>query len=289
MVTTPGLLLISLSLAALPLTEADREQLATAADGSRQIDEAALYPLLRNVAQWEPAAPRRAWVDPDYGAMSDDPAAHRGELTQVEGAFYGRSHRYALQRSGAWGDRATMWMLVVERDPERFAVVFLVDPEGEWHERAPRIGQRVQVTGRFYKLWSVEDERGVMTDYLAFVGRDPRVLTGRSPAAGEGLGPEAGQMALLLGLALAALLFVLWRSRTLSLKPRPLARQQLRPREPAEGEAIPHREHAPPPEEVLDEPALPEDPVAALDELSRARDQRDDDPQPGEADQRDER
>lgn len=274
MVTTLGLLLTSLVLAAAPLTDAEREQLATAADGSRQIDEGALYPLLRNVAGWEPGAPRQAWVDPDYASMFDEPAAHRGELVQVEGMFYGRPHRLELQRSGTWGEHVTMWMLVLDRETERFAVVFLVDPEGRWHEHAPRVGQPVQVTGRFYKLWSIEDERGTLTDYVTFVGRDPRVLAGRAPIGGGGLGPEAGQMALLLGLALAALLFVLWRSRTLSLGPRPLSRQQLRRADQGPAHVEPrHDHHAHQSGKVPDEPnaELPDDPVAALDELSRRR------------------
>lgn len=258
--------LIALLAAAPPLTEAQRAQLADTADRTRTIDEGALYALLPNVLAWAADDEIAARLNVDYQALLNDPeasAARRGEVVLVSGAFYGRSHRFTLQRAGLWGEAVTMWVLALDDQLQRMAVVLLVDPEGDWHENPPRRGQRVEVPARFYKIWRQRDNNQRLTDYLVFVGRHPELPRGSTGSSTGDVGLVGFGGPLLLAIGVAAALVVLLRRRAgrLSLQPRPLSRQAaLHEREP-----VTPNEQA----EADEGEPLPDDPAAALDELSR--------------------
>ncbi|MFW6060841.1 MAG: hypothetical protein ACODAQ_11720 [Phycisphaeraceae bacterium] len=256
------LVLLALLAALPPLSEAQREQLADTTDRTAAVDEGALYALLPNVLEWRADDEMAAMVNVNYQALLDEPAAYRGEVILLEGSFYGRSDRFALNRAGPWGEAVTMWVLALDDRLERMAVVFLVDPEGQWHTTPPRRGKRVQVPARFFKVWQQADNRGQATDYLVFVGRFPQVgaASGAGGAAGLGMA-QLAQMVLLVVVFAGALIWILHRSRGISFRPRPLPRQEA----PVEPPASPTIEE----DEPLDEAALPDDPAAALDELSR--------------------
>ena len=246
-----------------PLSDAERRQLDSASDGSPRLDEGALYPLVRNALEWKQGESVRAHVNPDYARFHDEPAAHRGELYLLEGKFAGRAVRFGLQRSGPWGDALTEWVLIVNEDPERVAVVFLVDPEGELKANPPRPGQSVRVPARFYKVWQAPDLKGRKTSFLTFVGRWPEKQGG-----GDAFTPSMGipEMVGLTLLLAAALAFILWRSRGISLRARPLPRQSARAEARQRGEDAEATDTF----ETDDEP-LPTDPADALGELSRRR------------------
>lgn len=259
------LMLLGLVVGVAPLSDEARRQLATASDGSRRFDEGALYPLLRDVLEWEAQTHAAGARLPDYDALRSEPARHRGERLVIEGTYQG-SGPFRLMRAGPWGRELTWWVIKHGPTPDEVAVVYFPDAA----EALPEVrrGSEVRVIARFYKIWrDIDDPTGEVTDFLTFVGRHPRV------AAETGGGApmlSVPQMALLLVLLIAAAIFIALRQRVLSLRPRPLPRQQAtleadvapEPSAQSEADAQGHDE--------ADAP-LPSDPAAALDELSRRR------------------
>lgn len=154
-----------------PLSDAQRDSLASATDDSPRLEEPAMQGLLTNVLQWEDVDEAGAQV-PDYTALLTHPAAGRGGLYLIEGRFAGRARRYKLAQENPWlGDALTEWVLLVRDDPEEVAVVYFVDPDGS--VKAPTAGAKVRVVGRFYKVWADTDQDGTPTRYLTFVARGP--------------------------------------------------------------------------------------------------------------------
>lgn len=166
-------------LAVPPLSPAQRDTLDTAADDSPRLDDAALYPLLENVLNWDTGDESGARV-PDYDALLSHPGEARGDLCLIEGRFTGRARRYGLVRSGPWGGALTEWVLLVREQPQEVAVVYFVDPQGKLE--APATGADVRVVGRFYKVWADRDQLGNPARYLTFVAGPPKVAGGRAPA-----------------------------------------------------------------------------------------------------------
>ncbi|MFA9476874.1 hypothetical protein ACERK3_01075 [Phycisphaerales bacterium AB-hyl4] len=237
------------------LSDGQRAQLDTATDGSRQLDEGALYPLLENMLAFEPGDMRGARV-PDYEAIRADPAAARGELYLIRGQFIGTTPRHRLTRRGAWGDALTGWGVVVSPEPPA-VVVYFVDPAGELDARPPRYGAEVELVGRFYKVWADRDADGRAWEYLTFVARSAEVISrGAGGGPGRGMG---GSMFVVMLMMLGALLFVLWRVRGM-VRPRVAERPRRELDEPGLA-AAGEEEQAP----------LPNDPEAALAELARRR------------------
>ena len=189
-------------LAVPPLSDAQRETLATAIDDGLQLDEAALYPLLENALLWDGLDESGARV-PDYDALLSRPAEARGDLFLIEGRFAGRTRRFGLVRSGVWGEALTEWVLVLREDPEEVAVVYFVDSGGTLE--APAIGAGVRVVGRFYKVWADRDQDGNPARYLTFVARSPKVLGNPVPEAGPSMLP------MLLLVAVLGVVYILVR------------------------------------------------------------------------------
>ena len=246
------------------LTEAQYVQLATA-DDTRPPDEPAWYGLLANVASWptpdadstEAAGPVALSKEtsgdgavPDYTALLDEPAAHRGELKVVEGRFAGRQRRLRVLRDGPWGQALTEWGVVV--DPaagggrERVAVVYLVDPNGR--QATPRENQRVQVLTRFYKLWQDVDADGQATTYPVFVGRYAALI---EPEAAARRGMFRDLLVAAIVVLMVSLLGVRWWARRLGATRR--RRREAWQRSPMADEM-----------DADDEVVLPSDPAEAL-------------------------
>jgi hypothetical protein len=173
-------------LAVPPLSDAQRETLATAIDDGPQLDGAALYPLLENALKWDRQDESGARV-PDYDALLSRSAEARGEFFLIEGRFAGRARRFGLLRSGAWGEALTEWVLLVRDDPEEVAVVYFVDPDGILE--APETGAGVRVVGRFYNVWADRDQESNPARYLTFVARTPKVLGTQAPTPGRSMLP----------------------------------------------------------------------------------------------------
>jgi len=254
--------LVGLLAAAPPLTEAQRRQLDTATDASPRLDEGALYPLLRNALQWDDASnPEAGARIPDYAALRESPAAQRGEVFLIEGVYQGGGE-FNLHRSGPWGDALRWWVIKHGKTADDVAVVYFVTPSdggaGDGGEGLPAVrrGAKVRVPARFYKVWRDVDQNEQRTDFLTFVARRPRVVASSPVSPSLGL-PE---MLLLVVILAGGVAVLIWRSKGLSFKPRPL------PRQAARAAAAAAEEQG----ELGDEnDPLPEDPALALDELSR--------------------
>jgi hypothetical protein len=109
--------MVVLAIAAVPpLTESQRQQLATAYDRSEVADEGALYPLLENAMQWKEDLEVGARV-PDYQALLEEPAAYRGELFLIRG-MVARVREGTLSRPGVWGNRILELVIVVQREEQ---------------------------------------------------------------------------------------------------------------------------------------------------------------------------
>lgn len=241
-------------LPALPPLSADRlEQVRTATDLRYGIDEPALYPLLRDALAW-PAGDEAGAAVPDYRALREDPAAHRGELALIEGELVMAPRPVeGLARPGPWTGRLQQWIVLPDQKRDEVIALYVVVPEGV-DLPAPRVGRRVRVPARFYKLWA-DEEHQPPRSYLAFVTSAAAI----APDAGgrAELPPTAMIVAVL---ALVAVFFFVMRRfsrvRDSAGRPEPVRDRAAAARRAAEAEA-------------RTGPPLPEDPAAALDELRR--------------------
>ncbi len=180
--------------AAPPLSDAQRTMLEATTDRSRSIDEAGLYALMQNAERWpEPQEAEAGARVPDYGALRTEPAAHRGERFLIEGtleaftepATYTARPNRPLSRPGY--ESAKVWLL--SREDAGVMLVVLTDPPalepvgGRDRLRKPaRVGARVRLPARFYKLLASESREGPGV-YPVFVGRSAR-FTGAAADGG---------------------------------------------------------------------------------------------------------
>ncbi len=252
-----------------PLTEGQRAQLDTADDDLGQWDTAALYPLLTNAAGWtqvNPAALLPGAIIADCSAIAARPSQHRGHVFIIEGLF-AEARQQPLLRPGPWGETLTRWVLQVGDGPDDIVVIFLTHaPE------PPKLGARVRLPARFYKLWPSRRLNDDPISYLLFVGHsaallDAAVAAPASPSVGGNGAARFGVVIVVLVVA-GGLLFMLRRMTRLSLSPRPLP-SQLRRR--ADHDTRPDVDPQPSTEPT--EPPLPENPADALAELDRRHDQ----------------
>jgi hypothetical protein len=277
------LLLITLCLAIAwapfdphPLTESQLVRLETADDGSATVDEAGLYALLENAADW--STTEAGAVVPSYDAIRRDPQAWRGTRCLIEGTAY-RVLRPKLGRSG-W---EKVQGVVVRIDHSRadpvaqdFVIVYLTDPPAwSWpNTRYEREGipfrepAPVRLVARFLKTTTdvTQGSKGRPPEekmYLAFVGRSA-AFSAVAPAGRRG--PVPG-LPLLAVLAVAALVFLIWRLKSLGQGVNRRSRlrdylEQRQERRVARGEEEPA---------VGDEEELPGNPAEALDTLADKR------------------
>ena len=250
------LILVCPAWAVVPLTEAQRAQLSTATDFGPRFDEAALYPLLANAAQWTPGDEAGATI-PDYAAILQTPADHRGELFLIEGDFAGRAQLIGpLTRSGPWDGKLQEWVLLTDRKADEVAVVYLIDPPTPV-DQPPATGAKVRLPARFYKVLHDRDQDGNPTDYLIFVGRGADVIT-----SGSGGSTSAGSKILLLVVILMALCWFTLRKVKRQTWPssRRTAQSSMARQAPGDGNNGDQEPSGP-------DESLPEDPAKALDVL----------------------
>jgi hypothetical protein len=253
------LLSLALSAAAPDLAPEQRQQLETATDGSKLLDEAALYPLLQNAIWWT-AGDEEGATKPDLAALLKDPAGGRGRLFILEG----RLARLPLlvpklARQGPWDGKLQQYALLVSTKPDTTVLVYLVDAPPV--AKSPRIGETVRVVGRFYKVWKSPNLEGQDALYLTFVGKSGRVIAPSS--APGGLGAAGGLLndwrVAALGLALLLMaVYAVFRRTIQKLQHQSALRAQQR--EEAREEEKEPADTGPP---------LPEDPAEALKELER--------------------
>ena len=262
------------------LSESQQAQLAVANDGGT-LDEGALYPLLQNTSQWG-----RLPSVPDYTQLLVDPSAYRGQLFTIEGQF-GRAATLTLTRPGTWGQDITWWAIRVTEGqtingatlPD-FNVVVLFADDGTTLPNPGKSGTQVTVIGRFYKIWGATSD-GKPSSYLTFVSSPSAVVqvgeTITTPLNNQRhfwgtsgtSGGSGGMMVLVVVVGLAIAFYAVRRFSKRSGVP---ATRRLQERRNAREELEQRRRHRAVEEAGEQDPQsvnLPEDPVAALEELER--------------------
>jgi len=256
-----------------PLTDSQLARLETADDGSATIDEAALYALLENAAQWSDT--QAGAVTPDYQAIRHDPSAWRGTRCLIEGTVY-RVLRPELSRQG-W-EKVEGIVVRVNQEREKptaadFVIVYLTEPP-DWRWPNPRYENEgipfrqpvpVRLVGRFFKVSSYvtegsRDKPRQEAAYLTFVGRS----TSRIEAASSSPGPD-WKMPALLAMVLVAVAVLAWRMRAGGARVTRLQDylDQRRAQRVIRGEGEE--------DEEIESPDLPENPADALDALADKR------------------
>lgn len=213
------LILTAVLAAAPPLTAPQQQQLATAHDQQADTDEGALYPLLENALTWPDHVEAGATI-PDYAAIEQDPAAHRGQLFFIQGKLRRTKPIGKLALPGPWEGRLSEWAIQYGSEAEQMLIVNLVDPP-----EPPRDGSEVKLAARFYKLWPTTNKFGSPKVFLVFVGKDAQVL-GVKPSVGGSAAVKS--LVLVLVLVVFGLFWIIRRTPKMSLNPKPTQRQMLR-------------------------------------------------------------
>ena len=242
-------------LAVPPLTQGERGQLEAALDYAFLLDEAALYPLLKNAMAWEVGDESGAAI-PQYAPIRQMPASHRGLLYLIEGKLARRQPVGKLARSGPWDGKLEQWVIQWGKTADEVAVVYLVAPP-----QTVRLNRNVRLVARFYKIWQYHDTQGEPSNFLAFVGRSTSMV--RQDNGGQSISTS---VLFVIVLALLVVYFVL-RSKVLrrgriSSTHSPITRRWQH-REDRRVES----------EEDESGDLLPKDPGDALAELGRRREQ----------------
>ncbi len=249
--------------APLGLSSDELEQVRTGtSDFSPMIDDAGIYPLLRNALTWTPGDEAGARV-PDYGAIRAAPGEARGELFLIEGALVAEPRRVeGLSRRGAWEATLEQWTVQWGATPEDVAVVYLVSPRVR-----VRQGVRVRLPARFSRLWRTTDQlTKKSSDFMVFVGHSGTIeVSSLSPVKRSG---GLGGGAAAIPMALVVIMGVGWflMRRNLAGKPTRLQQRRRERMERSNGELDHGSDNGHEP--------LPEDPAAALNELERRREER---------------
>jgi hypothetical protein len=238
-----------------PLSAEQQQQLETTQDLRGALDEAGLYPLLWNASEW-PAGDESGATVPDYERLLTAPAEARGQLFLIEGdviAAGGLADR--LSRPGPWDPTLQRWVIQPDQRRGDLVLVLLTDPP------PVRVGQRVRLPARFYKVWNDEAHQPPRA-YAVLVGRGATLF--RPPAGGSATPGAPALIVAAIALAGGGLWFWarrLARTRASLGEPRPWRTRA------ALAEARASSENEP-----QDGPPLPESPAAALEELERRHD-----------------
>ncbi|MBI1335441.1 MAG: hypothetical protein GC164_00590 [Phycisphaera sp.] len=234
------------------------EQLKSGAvDHARSLDDAGLYPLLQNAAWWQAGDITGATI-PDYNELLEHPADHRGELFLIEGELAGVPDKVGrLSRPGPWDQTLQQWGIRVQANPDMVAVVLLLDPPSD--QARPKVGTRVRLPARFYKVWIGVNQFDQPKPYTLFVGRSlASVQAGYTGPTPPKVSPSQSVGVVLALVAIMGGAF--WMIRR-SLKVKPLR----------SSDHFRHRRDDDDGADTDDGPPLPEDPVEAMKELERRR------------------
>ena len=277
------LLLVCPAIAAPELSQADRQLLAdgtTDRDGNLD-EQGGVYVLLRNAATWPGDdfggdAGAAVAPPPDYGFLKDKPEQARGNAYLIEGWFAGADRwptlvnhsRDKLYNLGdpAWGEQVTRWTIVTERDnPDATVIVLFNDPEAKMAALEP--GSKVRIAARFHKLWAIPSSNGKRYIYPVFVGGAAE-QTEKAPASTEASGATSSLTKILGAIVVVAGFFFVMRILMRRVSAGGGGGTMLRDRiEAMRREREGHVQRADEAEEDIDD--LPDDPVAALDALSK--------------------
>ncbi|MFA7235326.1 MAG: hypothetical protein WC058_00560 [Phycisphaeraceae bacterium] len=190
-----------LVLAALPpLTDDQREMLATTPDLTVSYDQPGLYALLANAQSWsnDPTANEAGSRLPDYAAIRENTAQWRGESCLIEGTLVARIDFGLLARIDY--DNVQSWAV---RTPGITApdgttslggiiIVFLADPPPvQWgvtrgQNTAPLTqDMKLRLVARFFTVLQQSNLKDDPSAYPVFVGRSAAFV--EPPAASSGV------------------------------------------------------------------------------------------------------
>lgn len=149
-----------------PLTNEQVARVSGAADGADYHDEAFLA-LVENARQWTEGlgdAPIR--LNPNLQAMTQDPAAFRGELCRASGTLQ------QMTRLAPPYQDVNEWFVQTSDGQAVIAYVVGMDQSSRFIEL-----QVVELDARFYKRMELTSRDGVKRNYPALVGAFPRSST----------------------------------------------------------------------------------------------------------------
>jgi hypothetical protein len=252
-----------------PLTEQQKLDLAASAryQGSF-VGDPGLFALLENAAAWTEGQPDIPVWTPDYQNIYDDASTWVGRLCRIEGTL---ETQWQLPPLGPrWQEAGA---LVLRTEQGLPVIVFLTDPpeltptgqQARGHVLIAERGAQVRLIGRFYKLLKLERQDGDQRSYISFVGRRIDRLT---IPAGQSDGPAVPLVAVILVALVLVMLGGYMLLRISTSRQRRLS--------PAEALAAyrQRRGAVDSDDPASGTPALPEDPAAALDHLTRNTDPR---------------
>ncbi len=271
------------ALAAPELSESDRQRLADGTtDGDDVLDQQdGFYVLLRNAATWRGDdfsgdAGAAVAPPPDYGFLKDKPGKARGNAYLIEGWFAGGDRWPTLEnhsnekllRAGdpAWGDQVTRWTIVTDKDnPDATVIVLFNDPNAKMI--ALERGSKVRIAARFLKLWTIPSANGKPYTYPVFIGGAAE-QTEEAVASNPADGSTSFLTKIILAIVVVAGFFFFMRILMRKVSTGGGGGTMLRDRlEDMRREREAQAQRGEDEDEDIDD--LPEDPVAALDVLSK--------------------
>jgi hypothetical protein len=258
------LLMMTLAQALPPLSESQQTRLVSATDGSALLDEAAMFPLLENVGQWQASDEAIVTEIADIAALRNEPAQHRGDTFIIRGRLAsGPLLVGRLARPGPWEGKLQQWFIKTGPENRDIAVVYLTEPPSQ--RDRPRVGEPVQAVARFYKIWQQpRREDGEPALFVTFVGRtvafDPTGVPEAEPISQQTL----LKWGVSVGLAGMALVWTIarWRARQ-------IASESARHRDVHVDESLAGQRKG---DDLAGTP-LPSDPAEALDAMQRRNDE----------------
>ena len=262
------------------LTPAQRRQLDATVDFTQEFDAGPLYGLLANVAQWKdypmPQAPLITHVAPIIGA----PQEYRGDLFRIEGLLAVR-RKVKLSRPGTWPGEIEQWAVrITDLNDERDEVVvaYVLNPGEDFQSR-----DKVRIVGRFYKIWRdyrANGDENVPLNFVTIIADRAEPIdklpasASSATAGGNDSGSGLPPSAIKVGFGLLLLLgFGFWMTRRFLKRVntgpgRTATSQRLERMREERSSRSTHGDNG---DSIEDGPPLPEDPIAALEELERRR------------------
>jgi len=157
---------VSAGLSLPPLTASEKRGLSDVVDFTEEISEGPFYQLMNNAMRSKdqpvPASPLITHPDPIIGA----PADYRGMPLRAEGVLV-RRQAFPTSRGGNW-KAIEQWIVEISpttRDKAgESVVVYLPDPPAEF-----KVGDKVSIVGRFYKIWRTYLAKGDLNEPYNFV------------------------------------------------------------------------------------------------------------------------
>ncbi len=270
---------VSAGLTLPPLSAGERRGLSDVVDFTEEISEGPFYQLMNNAVRGKdqpaPAAPLITHPDPIIGS----PAEYRGLPLRCEGTLV-RRQKFPTSRGGNWTN-IEQWIIEISettRDkPGESIVVYLPDPPVQF-----KVGDKVSIVGRFYKIWRTYLAKGDLNEpynFVVLIGHSVQSLdqlshatatqaTGGGGVTGNVVRGAAGLL-LILGIG-----FYVARRRIKRIDSGRATGSGLRAmleKRKERRESHGHTHSNGDGEEAMQSPPLPDDPVEALLEMERRK------------------